>query len=626
MEPDAAQPPCPGPGPGQPRPGSWAATARPWRAGSCDGPRGPGPSPLFQVRPLQEASAQRALGFPCFSLQERIRLFQKSLAASEEPGPRAPGPGARGRAGQKPKPSGRDWPPHRSEGRVLSSRAPGLRPSSSGPPAQRELTEPAGETRPPPGGARGPRVGPGCSVREQVRSFELRFGATQAPWAVAAPRGRSGLMGAPAAGPQRSRAAWGREQESRPPRKGQLLSALPARLCLPQPEPPAPEQPQGGRKDSAALGLGALRAGARAPGLPQAPPDASRPKAAQGEGPAGEGLPRTRPAGGPLQSHLPRRGPLTSSPLPTEGRAPEPSPALPLAPWGLGESDGDNSDTTESSLTTPSEQNQPRSRSFALSLAELMEFGLDGKEEPLDKGRSTSLNSSLSMVSAVPAQDLEQMLEEVKGLGDESLQHLKEIQVVVLHEDEGAGLGFSISGGSDQHKRVRIHRVFASGLAAQEGTIQPGDEVLSINGHSLTGCSHGEAVRMLHRAWAARQAIVVLRKGAVDGLPNSSLPALVPQPPPSAPDATMRPVQVVKDANGLRFSLDGGRGSLQGDRPLTVKKIFQGGPKDLLQPGDELLQIGERSLQGLMRLEAWQLIRALPMGPVQLLVRKGGKP
>uniref|UniRef100_A0A452HD80 PDZ domain-containing protein n=2 Tax=Gopherus TaxID=38771 RepID=A0A452HD80_9SAUR len=87
----------------------------------------------------------------------------------------------------------------------------------------------------------------------------------------------------------------------------------------------------------------------------------------------------------------------------------------------------------------------------------------------------------------------------------------------------------------------------------------------------------------------------------------------------------VRPVQVVKDANGLRFSLDGGRGSLQGDRPLTVKKIFQGGPKDLLQPGDEVLQIGERSLQGLMRLEAWQLIRALPMGPVQLLVREKGK-
>ncbi|CAM5175079.1 unnamed protein product [Eretmochelys imbricata] len=266
----------------------------------------------------------------------------------------------------------------------------------------------------------------------------------------------------------------------------------------------------------------------------------------------------------------------------------------------------------------PVSRASPTAGASPSGLAELMEFGLDGKEAPLDEGCSASLNSSLSslsVVSPIPAQDLEQLLEEVKGLGDESLQHLKEIQVLVLHKDEGAGLGFSVAGGSDQHERVTIRRVFASGLAAQEGTIPPGDEVLSIDGHSLTGCSHGEALQTLHRAQAARQAIVVLRKGAVDGLPNGSLPAPVPQPPPSAPDATVRPMQVVKDANGLRFSLDGGRGSLQGDRPLTVKKIFQGGPKDLLQPGDELLQIGERSLQGLMWLEAWQLIRALPMDP-----------
>ncbi|KAM7138490.1 uncharacterized protein RBU57_016719 [Macrochelys suwanniensis] len=610
MEPAAARPPCLGPE-------SWAATARPWRAGSWDVLQGPGPSRRFQVRPLQAASAQRALGLPCLSLQERIRLFQKSLAASEEPSAQAPNPRARG--GQEPRPSGRDWPPRTSEERAPSSRGPALRPSSSGPPAQ---MEPAGETRPPPGGGRGPSMGPGCSVREQVRAFELRFGASQAPCGDAAPRGRGGLTGAPAAWPQQSRAAWGREQEPRPPGKGQRLSALPARLGLPQPEPPAPEQPQGGRKGSSALGLGPLRAGARAPGLPQPPTDAGRPKAAQGEGPAGEGLQGAWPAGGPFQSPLPRCGPWTSSPLPAQSRAPE------LA-WGLGESDGDDSDSTESSLTAPSEQSQPDGRSFALSLAELREFGLDGKEAPLDEGRSASLNSSLSglsVVSLIPAHDLERLLEEVKGLGDESQQHLREVQVVVLHKDEGAGLGFSLAGGSDQHTRVTIHRVFASGLAAQEGTIQPGDEVLSINGHSLTGCSHGEALRTLHRARPARQAIVVLRKGGVEGPPNGPLPAPGPQPPPSAPDARVRPVQLVKDANGLRFSLDGGRGSLQGDRPLTVKKIFQGGPKDLLQPGDELLQIGERSLQGLMRLEAWHLIRALPMGPIQLLVRKRANP
>lgn len=312
-----------------------------------------------------------------------------------------------------------------------------------------------------------------------------------------------------------------------------------------------------------------------------------------------------------------------SSPLPSDGRAPGPPPALPPTPWGLGDSDED-SDSTASSLTAPSEQSQPDGRSFTLSLAELREFGLDGKEASLEEGCSASLNSSLSGVSLIPAQELEQLLEEVKGLGAESLEQPQGIQVVVLHKDEGVGLGFSIVGGSDQRQRVTIHRVFASGLAAQAGTVQPGDEVLSINGHTLTGCSHGEAQRALLRARPARQAIVVLRKRGVDRLPNGPPSAPGPRPPPSAPaGATVMPVQLLKGAYGLGFSLAGGLGSLQGDRPLTVKKIFQGGPTDLLQPGDELLQLGERSLQGLMRLEAWQLIRALPPGPVQLLLRRG---
>uniref|UniRef100_A0A8C8RGB9 PDZ domain-containing protein n=1 Tax=Pelusios castaneus TaxID=367368 RepID=A0A8C8RGB9_9SAUR len=87
-------------------------------------------------------------------------------------------------------------------------------------------------------------------------------------------------------------------------------------------------------------------------------------------------------------------------------------------------------------------------------------------------------------------------------------------------------------------------------------------------------------------------------------------------------------VQLMKDAHGLGFSLAGGRASLQGDRPLTIKKIFVGERSgvELLQPGDELLQIQERRLQGLARLEAWNLIRDLPTGPVRLLVRRRGKP
>jgi len=35
-------------------------------------------------------------------------------------------------------------------------------------------------------------------------------------------------------------------------------------------------------------------------------------------------------------------------------------------------------------------------------------------------------------------------------------------------------------------------------------------------------------------------------------------------------------VILVKDGAGLGFSLDGGKGSILGDKPLTIKKIFVG--------------------------------------------------
>ncbi len=57
---------------------------------------------------------------------------------------------------------------------------------------------------------------------------------------------------------------------------------------------------------------------------------------------------------------------------------------------------------------------------------------------------------------------------------------------------------------------MQVHRVFAKGAASLEGTIQRGDSVLSINGTSLEGKTHGEAVSCLHQARPSNQAIVVI--------------------------------------------------------------------------------------------------------------------
>uniref|UniRef100_A0AAY5ECH0 PDZ domain-containing protein n=1 Tax=Electrophorus electricus TaxID=8005 RepID=A0AAY5ECH0_ELEEL len=76
-------------------------------------------------------------------------------------------------------------------------------------------------------------------------------------------------------------------------------------------------------------------------------------------------------------------------------------------------------------------------------------------------------------------------------------------------------------------------------------------------------------------------------------------------------------LELEKNAGGVGFSLEGGKGSIHGDKPLIVSRIFTGSSAEQkgLQVGDELLQVEDSVLQGLTRLEAWTLIKGLPDGP-----------
>lgn len=131
------------------------------------------------------------------------------------------------------------------------------------------------------------------------------------------------------------------------------------------------------------------------------------------------------------------------------------------------------------------------------------------------------------------------------------LQDYDDVQVVVLHKEVGVGLGFSVAGGVDQSKPVtvranltllsvsppesisnavlcvfisllmslsQVHKVFHSGVAAQEGSIREGDQVLSINGTAFQNYAHWEALRVLRRAKTREMAVVVLRRGGLDDI------------------------------------------------------------------------------------------------------------
>ncbi|XP_077378633.1 uncharacterized protein pdzd2 isoform X4 [Festucalex cinctus] len=162
--------------------------------------------------------------------------------------------------------------------------------------------------------------------------------------------------------------------------------------------------------------------------------------------------------------------------------------------------------------------------------------------------------------------------------------------LVVLHKEEGSGLGFSIAGGSDlEQKIITVHRVFNKGAASLEGTILRGDRILSINGTSLDGKTHGEAVSCLHQTKQSKQAFVVIcrhmvnEKDTLEKLDSASQPQKklsankMSLKTCTGPNGVLK-VELHKTTAGLGFSLDGGKSSSTGDKPLTVKRIFKGLP------------------------------------------------
>ncbi|KAI5088392.1 PDZ domain-containing protein 2 isoform X2 [Silurus meridionalis] len=257
----------------------------------------------------------------------------------------------------------------------------------------------------------------------------------------------------------------------------------------------------------------------------------------------------------------------------------------------------------------------------------------DLSSSPLEQQKVQNVLNSLPGVL-----DVMTLVKEVKNVTEDK----ESVYFVILAKDEGSGLGFSIAGGVDlEQKSITVHRVFTQGAAGLEGTIRRGDIVLFINGSSLSGRNHGEALSCLHQTKLAKQALVVIQRGK-DSEPVTVRQELLLKHRPCSsttfpdisrengaavevgPDGALC-VELLKTSAGLGFSLEGGKASAHGDRPLYIKRIFKGGAAELSQVidvGDELLAINGKSLQGLMHYDAWNVIKTVSEGPIQLVIRK----
>ncbi|KAG9435384.1 hypothetical protein HZU67_03369 [Apis mellifera carnica] len=249
-------------------------------------------------------------------------------------------------------------------------------------------------------------------------------------------------------------------------------------------------------------------------------------------------------------------------------------------------------------------------------------------------GSISSLASSTSLISQ---QELAQLVEEASL---EETRGVHDVIVVLLHKENPTGsVGITLAGGADcEIKEITIHRVLAHSIADKDGRVQRGDRILSINGRSTQGLTHRESIAVLKQP-RSEVVLVVSRSRTEEGScklksRTASVETIIEdfvlegfETNDTAEDTAWGPPSVVavyKDGTGLGFSLEGGRDSPLGNRPLLIKKIFTGGAAEktgALKAGDQLLQVNGYDVTRMSRIEAWSLMKKLHDGEVNLLVR-----
>lgn len=190
-------------------------------------------------------------------------------------------------------------------------------------------------------------------------------------------------------------------------------------------------------------------------------------------------------------------------------------------------------------------------------------------------------------------------LDKVNGGGSTCVQDGEYEYEEISLERGGAGLGFSIAGGTDNphvadDPSILITKIIAGGAASADGRLRVNDTILSVNDTSVVGVPHSTAVEALKKAGNFVRLHVRRRK----------MPAHM----------RILELELVKGTKGLGFSIAGGIGNqhIPGDNGIYVTKVMEGGAAQVdgrLAVGDKLIAVrntnqGERNLENVTHEEA----------------------
>ncbi|CAN9504277.1 unnamed protein product [Ophioblennius macclurei] len=215
-----------------------------------------------------------------------------------------------------------------------------------------------------------------------------------------------------------------------------------------------------------------------------------------------------------------------------------------------------------------------------------------------------------------------------------------------------SSLGISVTGGVNttvRHGGVYVKAVIPKGAAELDGRIQKGDRVVAVNGKSLEGATHQQAVEVLRDT--GQTVHLLMEKGY--HLADRVHAPVTPQctPPLAANDQVqntskvkqqavkekaeynfMAPenvfdVRLLKNTSGLGFSFSREEnipGEPPGSSMVRVKKLFPGQPaaeSGRINVGDVILRVNQTPLKGLSQHEVISALRGTGQEVTLLLCR-----